>query len=231
MIFAANFKTNLNRGKSLSYYKVLSMYKIQSRCSDELMIFPPQSALMGQTTDVVVGAQNAYACESGAFTGEIGVEQLSEFNIKTIMIGHSERRHILHESQDEIAKKFAFFKEQGFRILYCVGEPIETRKEGTEALKAYIEAQFSGIDLAYEQLIVAYEPVWAIGTDVTPSVQEIANTHAMIRQFTAQPLLYGGSVKPKNAAELVAIENVDGLLVGSASLKIDDFKAIIEAKA
>ena len=119
------------------------------------------------------GAQNAYAVESGAFTGEVGLEQLKEFGITTVLLGHSERRHILGESQEEIAAKFAYFQSLGFQIVYCIGEKLETREEGEEALMNYIDTQLVGIDMEYEKLVIAYEPVWAIGTGLVPSSEEI----------------------------------------------------------
>jgi triosephosphate isomerase len=153
--------------------------------------------------------------------------QEHEFNIKKILIGHSERRHILGESQEFIAKKFKFFKDNGFEIFYCIGEPLEVRKKGLSAVVDYLKEQFIGIDLKYEKLIVAYEPVWAIGTGVSASIEEIKETHFEIRKFTNRPILYGGSVKLNNIEEILKIENVDGVLVGSASLDVDVFKQMI----
>jgi len=178
--------------------------------------------------DSLIGAQNSYPVVNGAFTGEIGLEQLNEFNIKRILIGHSERRHILGESQEFIAKKFNFFKENNFEIFYCIGEPLEIRKKGLKEVVEYLKNQFAGIDLNYEKLIIAYEPVWAIGTGVSATIEEIKQTHAEIRKFTNRPILYGGSVKLNNIKEILEVENVDGVLVGSASLDVEVFKKMIE---
>lgn len=193
----------------------------------EVMVFPPLTALDSFGQGAIVGAQNAYGVENGAFTGEVGREQLDEFGITTILIGHSERRHILGETQEEIAEKFKYFQAQGFRIVYCIGEKLETREAGEEALMAYIQTQLVGIDMEYENLVVAYEPVWAIGTGLVPSNEDIAKIHADLRTKTSRPILYGGSVKVTNMAEIASIDNVDGVLVGGASLYAYSFCEMI----
>ena len=135
------------------------------------------------------------------------------------------------ETQEQIAAKFRFFAEQGFAIVYCVGEPLAVREEGDEALMRYIEAQFDGIDVSYTDLILAYEPVWAIGTGLTPTNGQIEAVHTALRLKTTAPLLYGGSVKVDNAGEIMALTNVDGVLVGSASLSAHDFCDMIAQAA
>ena len=221
-IVAANFKMHKTRKETIEYLNELK--KIDFDAS-KVAVFPPFTALV---EDELIGAQNAYPEVNGAFTGEIGLEQLNEFNIKRILIGHSERRHILNESQEFIAKKFEFFKEHNFEIFYCVGEPLEVRKRGIEAVMDYIKKQFIGIDLNYDKLIIAYEPVWAIGTGVSATSKEIKETHSEIRKLTSRPILYGGSVKLNNIKEILAIDNVDGVLVGSASLDVNVFKEMIK---
>ena len=221
-IVAANFKMHKTRSETKKYLEELKKIKFNGV---KVAVFPPATALF---EDKVVGAQNAYPAINGAYTGEIGLEQLNEFNIKRVLIGHSERRHILNESQEFIAKKFNFYKEQNFEIFYCIGEPLEVRKKGLESVVEYLKAQLEGIDTEYEKLIIAYEPVWAIGTGVSASVEEIRNTHREIRKFTKRPILYGGSVKLNNIEEILNIENVDGVLVGSASLDVEVFKKMIE---
>ncbi len=227
MIFAANFKTNHTRSSTAAYLEQLAKRVASKRAEDRVMVFPPATALDRYEGDFTVGTQNAYPVQNGAVTGEIGLEQLEEFGIKTILIGHSERRELLGESQEMIAKKFSFFKEHGFEIIYCIGEPLEVREAGEEAVKAYLFAQFEGIDLAYDKLIVAYEPIWAIGTGRSATTEAIASTHAALRSKVSSPLLYGGSVKPANIAEITAIDNVDGVLVGSASLDVESFSEMI----
>jgi triosephosphate isomerase len=121
MIYAANFKTNHTRASTKAYIDSLQEKLMWEEEEDRVIIFPPLTALDNFNTTFTVGTQNAYPCQNGAFTGEVGLEQLEEFNIKTILIGHSERREILGETQEQVAKKFAFFKEQGFEIIYCIG--------------------------------------------------------------------------------------------------------------
>ena len=225
MIVAANFKMHKTRREVKEYLNELKNIKFNGV---KVAIFPPQSALF---EDKIIGAQNAYPAINGAYTGEIGLEQLNEFNIKRILIGHSERRHILGETQEFIAKKFEFFKNEGFEIFYCIGEPLEIREKGIEAVIEYLKGQIEGIDLGYEKLIVAYEPVWAIGTGVSAKIEQIKKTHAEIRKFTSKPLLYGGSVKLNNIEEILNVENVNGVLVGSASLDVNVFKEMIEKAA
>jgi len=223
MILCANFKANKTRQETRAYMAVVESFVSANDITDTIIVFPPFTALEHDPRNVLIGVQNGYPVKNGAFTGEIALEQLEEFGIKTILIGHSERRHILGETQEQIAAKFRFFAEQGFLIVYCVGEPLEIREQGHEALMAYIEKQFEGIDLTYSDLVLAYEPVWAIGTGLTPSNSDIELLHGALRTKTTAPLLYGGSVKVDNAGEIMALENVDGVLVGSAALSANDF--------
>ena len=229
MIFAANFKTNHTRKITQAYIQELNRKIEASPTKNEIYLFPPATALDSYTTGATVGAQNAYPTLNGAYTGEIGIEQLDEFGIKTILIGHSERREILHESQEIVAEKFSFFKEKGFEIIYCIGEPLEIREQGDQAVMEYLLAQFEGIDTAYEKLIIAYEPIWAIGTGRSATVEEIASTHKGLKQTVNKPLLYGGSAKPANIKEIISIDNVDGVLVGGACLDVDSFYTMITA--
>lgn len=227
MIIAANLKTNLTRKQSDDYIAELENFLNENNSSQEVLVFPATSSLNPHAGKVIVGAQNAYAAKNGAFTGEIGLEHLEEFGIKTILIGHSERRHILGESQEDLIKKFNFYKELGFKIVYCVGEPLEVRESGNDKMMEYISAQYEGIDTDYENLIIAYEPVWAIGTGLTPTLEDIEVIHKDLKQKSHAPLLYGGSVKVTNARDVLACENVDGILVGSAALYVDHFCSMI----
>ncbi len=217
----------MTRKATAEYLSALEAFIAEEMTTQTVMVFPPLTALDTHEGRVKVGAQNAFAVENGAFTGEVGLEQLNEFGINTILIGHSERRHILGESQEVIAEKFDYFKAQGFTIVYCIGEPLEIREEGNDTLMAYLDDQLEGIDTSYDKLIVAYEPVWAIGTGQTPDNHDIELIHGALRQKIARPLLYGGSVKPANSAEIMSINNVDGVLVGGASLVVEDFCGMI----
>ena len=228
MIFAANFKTNHTRKSTEHYIKALNEKLGAKNPEDRVYIFPPATALDAYEGDFSVGVQNAYPAVNGAYTGEIGIEQLDEFDIKTILIGHSERREHMGESQGIVAEKFSFFQEQDFEIIYCIGEPLHIREKGFEAVMQYLLEQFEGIDMSYSNLIVAYEPIWAIGTGRSATVEEISTTHRALKKvIDKKPLLYGGSVKPANIKEITSIAGVDGVLVGSASLDADSFVQMV----
>jgi len=227
MIIAANLKTNFTRKETKRYIEELDNYMRESASSQEVLVFPAISSLDSFESKITIGTQNAYPTKDGAFTGEIGEVHLDEFGIKTILIGHSERRHILKETQEQIVEKFNYYKELGYKILYCVGEPLAKREAGKEEMLKYISAQYEGIDTEYENLVIAYEPVWAIGTGLTPTLEDIADIHTALKEKSSAPLLYGGSVKVTNAKEVLATENVDGILVGSAALYAEHFCSMI----
>ena len=227
MIIAANLKTNLTRKETKVYVDELANFIKNNKITQEVLVFPAMSSLDDYNSAVIIGAQNAYPTVEGAYTGEIGTNHLDEFSIKTILIGHSERRHILGESQESLVKKFNFYKELGYKIVYCVGEPLEKREAGEEVMMQYISSQYKGIDTSYENLIIAYEPVWAIGTGLTPTLEDIQNIHTKLKEKSSASLLYGGSVKVTNAKEVLALENVDGVLVGSAALYAEHFCSMI----
>ncbi|MCF6245438.1 MAG: triose-phosphate isomerase [Sulfurovum sp.] len=228
MIYAANFKANHTRKSTENYIEALNAKLGAKKAEDKVYIFPPSSALDSYEGDFTVGAQNAYPTQNGAYTGEIALEQLDEFDIKTILIGHSERRELLNENQENIVEKFSFFQEQDFEIIYCIGEPLNIREKGFESVMQYLLAQFEGIDITYAKLTIAYEPIWAIGTGRSATVEEISTTHRALKNVIKDiPLLYGGSAKPANIKEIASIAGVDGVLVGSASLDAENFSTMI----
>ena len=230
MIYAANFKTNHTRKSTENYIVELNEKLRAKKPDDKVYIFPPATALNDYEGDFTIGTQNAYATQNGAYTGEIGLEQLDEFDIKTILIGHSERREHMSETQEKVADKFAFFQEQGFEIIYCIGEPLEIREKGFESVMKYLLAQFEDINIDYDKLIVAYEPIWAIGTGRSATVEEISSTHRALKKvINNKPLLYGRSAKPVNIKEIISIAGVDGVLVGSASLDAGSFSEMVLA--
>jgi triosephosphate isomerase len=229
MIIAANFKTNHTRVSTKKYIDSLSGFLNQNSINDEIIVFPTATILdIFEAKNIIIGTQNAYPVANGSFTGELGVEQLEEFDIKTVLIGHSERRHILKEHQELIKQKYDFYKSKDYKIIYCIGEPIEIRELGVKNTLNYLMEQLDGIDIDYENLIIAYEPVWAIGTGKVASISDIKEIHEILKSKTKAPLLYGGSVKPNNAKEILSIDSVDGVLVGSASLLVEDFCKIIK---
>jgi triosephosphate isomerase len=229
MIIAANFKTNHTRASTVNYILKLNEYINSNNINDDVIVFPPATALDSfESPYLNIGVQNAYPVERGAYTGEIGVDQIEEFGLHTILIGHSERRHILNESQEELAQKFHFFQSKGYKIVYCVGEPLSIYEKGFGETLKYINSQFEGIDINYENLIIAYEPVWAIGTGKVAKVDDIERIHKQIKNISKRPIIYGGSVKTNNAQEILSIDTVDGVLVGGASLDVYDFCDIIK---
>ncbi|NQY20480.1 MAG: triose-phosphate isomerase [Campylobacteraceae bacterium] len=229
MIIASNFKTNHTRSSTKDFVGAVNEY-LKSNRSSEVYVFPTATSLdnFDLQDNLHLGAQNAYPTISGSFTGEIGTSQLDEFNIKTILIGHSERRHVLNESNESIVSKYKYYMELGYKIIYCIGEPLEVKNQGLEKTLEYVYSQLDGIDTTYDNLILAYEPVWAIGTGVTATNDDIINIHNAIKKDIDRPLLYGGSVKLSNVVEICSLENVDGALIGTASWNKDDFIQIIE---
>lgn len=225
MIISANFKTNHTRQSTKEYLDKL----IKINTKHQLRVYPPLTALCKSDLPlhVKLGVQNFYPVKSGSFTGEIGEEQLKEFGINSVLIGHSERRHILGENDELIAQKFNFAKERNWEITFCIGEPKTVRDGGKEKLMEYLNSQLSSIDLNYKNLIIAYEPVWAIGTGVVAKTEDIKDILDTLRQKSKAPLLYGGSVKPENVSDVFGLDNCDGVLVGTASWDIKSFEGII----
>ena len=194
-----------------------------------------------QGTNVALGAQNMSHHDEGAFTGEVAAGMLLEFGCKFVIVGHSERRALYHESDDAVAMKFDAALKAGLKPIFCVGETLEEREAGIteEVIGRQMDAVLKragvkGLDAA----VVAYEPVWAIGTGKTATPQQAQDVHAFIRQRVAKLdakvaqglcILYGGSVKAANAAELFAKADIDGGLIGGASLAAEDFVAICRA--
>ncbi len=230
MIFATNFKTNNTRNSTRLYIESLKEFIMENEIKDDILVFPTSTAIdsFSLPENIRVGVQNAYPVEKGSFTGEIGLEQIAEFGIKTILIGHSERRTLLKEPQELIVNKFNYFKQKGFEIVYCVGESKEIRDEGFESAMEYIWSEFDGIDISYEKLTVAYEPIWAIGTGVSAKTKDIDEVLSSLRVKIKCPILYGGSVKSSNIKEIISIKDCDGVLVGSASWEVESFCKIIK---
>lgn len=213
--------------------------------SREIIVFPPavylkQLAEITSGTCVDIGIQNIYFEKEGAFTGEISPEMAKDSGAKYALIGHSERRHVFHETNAEVNKKIKAAFEFRLEPVLCAGELLDEREAGkSEAVvKEQVEKALAGISPELmKKMIIAYEPVWAIGTGKV-ATPEIAETmHKSIRDTVKKlynnsianetPILYGGSVKPDNIKNLFAMENIDGVLVGGASLKIDSFLDII----
>jgi triosephosphate isomerase len=225
MIVASNFKTNYTRARAKRFIQTVQAFMQQNATKAEVRIYAPFTALdrFDEAALLKVGAQNFYPVQNGSYTGEIGFEQLEEFGIDTVLIGHSERRHILKESQSFIAQKYDFAKARDVEIIYCIGEPQEIRVQGIDAVMRYLWEQFEGIDVHYDKLVIAYEPVWAIGTGLTAGLEDIDEVLSKLREKLSRPLLYGGSVKVDNIESILHVDACEGVLVGTASWNEEAF--------
>jgi triosephosphate isomerase (TIM) len=208
----------------------------------DLMVCPPATlieAFAAIADGVTIGGQDCHTEPNGAFTGDISAEMLADLGARAVIVGHSERRSYHHETDDEVRRKVEAAWRAGLTAILCVGESREDRVAGRTIKTVGAQLQGSLPDRAQpDRLVIAYEPVWAIGSGLTPTPEDVAEVHGFIRgQATARlgdagegvRILYGGSVKPANAAELMAVADVDGALVGGASLKAEEFLAIAAA--
>jgi triosephosphate isomerase len=246
LFIAGNWKMNLNRKESLALAKDLAAELGSVRAVD-LAVCPPfvyleavGGAIAGST--LRLGAQNLYFQPPGAYTGEVAASMLKDVGCTYVIVGHSERRHILKETDELVSSKVRAALACGLRPILCVGELLEEREAAkTEAVvRRQVEAGLADVPAAdLGRVTIAYEPVWAIGTGRNATPKQAGEVHAFIREVitglydkgAAQGLTiqYGGSVKPENAEELLAEEEIDGALVGGASLKVDSFVGIVRA--
>jgi triosephosphate isomerase (TIM) len=193
-------------------------------CPPYVSLSESVGALAG--TEIGVFAQNCHWAEDGAFTGEVSAAMLRETGVYGTLVGHSERRQLFGETDDTVARRTAAALAAGLDVIACVGETEAEREAGdTEAV---LRRQVSVLE-ADEKLVIAYEPVWAIGTGKTATPELAEEAHELIKELLDVPVLYGGSVKPENAAELLSQPAVNGALVGGASLDLDSFLAICRA--
>ena len=240
---AGNWKMN-GRASALDELAALIQGLNTDPVDVRVAVFPPVTLLdraAGQAagSGVEIGAQDASAEPEGAHTGDLAAEQLRDAGAMLVILGHSERRADHHEGDAMVRAKVLAALRAGLEPVICIGETLEQRRSGLTL--AVVEGQLNGSvppELAGRAFSIAYEPVWAIGTGLTPTVREVEEVHAAIRKFLdarfagdAVAILYGGSVKPSNARELMAAKGVDGALVGGASLKATDFLPIIRAAA
>jgi len=245
-VIAGNWKMNkdLNESQDL-VSKIINGLGNDTKCN--VIVCPPFTSLnevssLIQTTPVKLGAQNLHFEDSGAFTGEISASMLKSVGCEYVIIGHSERRNIFGEPDEVINKKIMKALEHGLKPIFCVGELLEQREDGTtmEVVKNQILNGLKNITMEQlSEIIVAYEPVWAIGTGKTATPEQAQEVHAAIRELIVENfsekvadnlvIQYGGSVKPENAGELLSKKDIDGALVGGACLKADSFLGIIAA--
>ena len=235
-LVAGNWKMNGRPADGLALARgVAERAREPHRC--DLLVCPPFTLLaaVGEAlsgSGVALGGQDCHSAPSGAFTGCISAEMLKDAGCSHAIVGHSERRHTCGETDADVRAKTLAAWRAGLVAIVCVGETRAEREAG-RALEI-VGAQLAGSlpdEASADKLVVAYEPVWAIGTGLTPTTDDIAEIHAAIRRHLPEGtrILYGGSVNPKNAAEILALAEVDGALVGGASLKADDFWAIAQA--
>ncbi|MDJ1156854.1 triose-phosphate isomerase [Chelatococcus sp. SYSU_G07232] len=243
-LVAGNWKMNGLKASARTLGEIIAGYDAELRDRVDLLVCPPATLLLAfaaavNDAPVAIGGQDCHAEPSGAFTGDLAAEMLADAGASAVIVGHSERRIYHGESDADVRKKALAARRAGLTPIVCIGETREERDSGRtlEVVGRQLDGSLPD-DATGENLVVAYEPVWAIGTGLTPTVADVAEVHAFIRERlvarygeegAAIRILYGGSVKPANAKELLAVANVDGALVGGASLAAADFLGIAAA--
>jgi triosephosphate isomerase len=246
-IVAGNWKMHLNKKEAIALAKTIVDESLPNDFP-EILLFPGSIYLdvllnVARSSKVKIGAQNFYPKTSGAFTGEISIEQLQQLGVDTLLIGHSERRELFFESNAFIKEKVNAAVKQQMQMVFCCGEPLSVREKGLQNQFVQQQMEESLLQLsssAFNHLVaIAYEPIWAIGTGITATPQQAEEMHAFIRSLLREkygdaiadvvPILYGGSCKPSNAEELFVQENIDGGLIGGASLNGQVFMDIVSA--
>lgn len=249
-LMAANWKMFKLRSEAReTATELASLIKGKVPADREVLLIPSLPSTHGVYTalgkgaeGVHVGAQNLYPAEEGAYTGEVSPAMLKDLGVTHALAGHSERRHVLGETDELVRQKTAYGLQQGLIMILCIGEKIEERKAGDveTVLSRQMEIGLKDIpaDTPAENIVIAYEPVWAIGTGEVAGPEEIIEAHAFTRKKLQELLpsianeiriLYGGSVKPTNCSDIIALDNVDGVLVGGASLRAESFSKIVLA--
>ncbi|WP_256010504.1 triose-phosphate isomerase [Desertivirga xinjiangensis] len=248
-IVAGNWKMNLDYTAGLSLFsEVLNMVNDEVRGDQEVIVCPPSlfvyslAQLAKQNSRVSVGAQNGHQADSGAYTGEISASQIKSAGAEYVILGHSERRQYFAETNQLLAEKTNAALKNDLKPIFCIGETLDERNQNIhfQLIKTQLEEGVFHLSAEeFAKIVLAYEPVWAIGTGVTASPEQAQEIHAFIRSEIAAKygaevaqnttILYGGSCNPKNAAELFSQADIDGGLIGGASLKSRDFTDIIKA--
>jgi len=245
-IVAGNWKMNLEYAEGVSLFsEIVNMVRDERNGDQQAVICAPfihLNSLVQLGTDVVgIGAQNCHQKENGAYTGEISAKMIKSVGCGYVIIGHSERRQYFAETDELLAEKTNIALANGLVPLFCIGETLDERNNGSyfEVLKTQLEKGLFGLSAEdFAKVVIAYEPVWAIGTGLTATAEQAQEVHAFIRKEIAAKydeaiaegttILYGGSCNPKNAAELFAQPDIDGGLIGGASLKSRDFVDIVK---
>lgn len=247
VVIAGNWKMYKTIEEAVSYVETLAPLIEKSQAAVYLAVpftalFPTAQKVKELGSHLVVGAQNMNAAEEGAFTGEVAARMLSDAGAKFVILGHSERRHIFNESDAAINRKVVRALKEGLQPIVCVGETLQQReaRKMKEVVKEQILNSLEGLSsLEISKIILAYEPVWAIGTGKVAQPKDAQNAHKFCREVIAGQwgaeaaeeivIQYGGSVKPENAKKLISQEDIDGLLVGGASLLPETFSEIVNA--
>ncbi|GAB1472613.1 triose-phosphate isomerase [Bacteroidota bacterium] len=247
-IVAGNWKMNTTVNEGIQLVNEVNSLLKESDTDTEVVVAPPfthlaaiAAVISGPGSRIALSAQNCAAYESGAYTGEVSAGMLASLGCKYVIIGHSERREYFLESNPVLLAKIKLVLSKGMSPIFCIGERLEERESNShfDVVAGQIkEVLFNLNESDVKKIVLAYEPVWAIGTGKTATSEQAEEMHAFIREITAQkfpetapeiPILYGGSCKPSNAAEIFAKENVDGGLIGGASLVAGDFVSIVKS--
>ena len=241
-IIAGNWKMNKNMEESIELIKDIKKHKLEENVEKVVCVpFTDLNVVKGELegTDIKLGAQNMHFEESGAYTGEISPTMLQEIGVDYVVLGHSERRQMFNETDETVNKKVNSAVKHGIKPIVCVGETLEQKEAGKEKeiVKGQIEGALEGLSGEdIKDLVVAYEPIWAIGTGKTASAEDAESMCGFIRSIIndlygdlseSLRIQYGGSVKPANVKELMEKTEIDGALVGGASLKAEDFVKLI----
>jgi triosephosphate isomerase (TIM) len=246
-LVVGNWKMNGSQAECQKLARELARAIRRKATRVQVIVAPPFTALTTvaraiRHSKIKMAAQNCHWQESGAYTGEISAPMVAELGCEFVILGHSERRHILHESDEMIARKIESVMAHGMRAILCVGETLEERRQkltGRVIARQLRSALKGSAKDVIDKLEIAYEPVWAIGTGQNATTAQVREVHIRIRRFLKTSfgkavservrILYGGSVKPENADTVARIDEVDGLLVGGASLKAESFLPIVAA--
>ncbi len=232
----ANWKMNNDFSDIPTYVEYLSQ-NLENKNNVVVCVPHVMIKTFADTANGVVetGAENCYYAEKGAFTGEISANMVKSAGASYVIIGHSERRQIFGETNEMISKKISAALAAGLKVIFCIGETLEQKQDYESVLTKQVVEGFAGIS-DFSNIIVAYEPVWAIGTGKVATIDDIKSVHGFIKTLLNKnynvnlPILYGGSVKPENSAEILALEDVGGVLVGGACLKAESFAQIAKSR-
>jgi triosephosphate isomerase len=238
---AANWKMNKTVSETREFI-IKFIPEVKATTEVDIVIAPPFTSLSAaaekiRNTNIILAAQDVFYEEKGAYTGEISPLMLVDIGCRYVIVGHSERRQYFNEKDDTVNKKIKAAKQAGLGVIVCIGESLEEREAGKtfDVLQRQIEKGFDGMDL--QGIVIAYEPIWAIGTGKTATPEQAQEAHAYIREklrvlygnkAEGLCIIYGGSVTPDNVDFLMACTDVDGALVGGASLKVDSFTRIVK---